>query len=69
MCIVFEFDCLYCNFHISVSGGGDHPGGAVDSEIARIADEALTVPEGPITAEGGVDRAVEATTQADELEV
>jgi hypothetical protein len=33
-------------------GGGGHPSEAIDSEIARIVDEALMGPEGPTSTEG-----------------
>jgi hypothetical protein len=42
-------------------GGSGHPGGAIDTEIAKIVDETLTDPEGPTTIEGGTSQSVEAT--------
>jgi hypothetical protein len=50
-------------------GGGRHPKGAVDSEIARIASEAVTAPKGPTTTEAVAVLSVHVTTRAEELEV
>jgi hypothetical protein len=51
------------------AGDGVHPRGAIDSEIARIADEAPTGPEGPMTTEGGGGPTVDAIGPTEEPEV